>query len=146
MIQCILYKNPGSHTCLKSWVKFTNWNNLTQWIKFAKWFTLMQWSKVHWMEHHKYELLVWTFLIQNSHLSQMEDDLLTDIEGYLLSDMEDNLLSDIFVFGRLSIIRRKHAYRGRRWSESSWTCNLIKFHQMAFHFTSSHLISDDLPI
>ena len=52
----------------------------------------MQWSKVHWMEHHKFELLVWTFLIQNSHLSQMEDDLLTDIEGYLLSDMEDNLL------------------------------------------------------
>ena len=35
----------------------------------------------------------------------MEDDLLTDIEGYLLSDMEDSLLSDKFVFGRLSIIR-----------------------------------------
>ena len=26
----------------------------------------------------------------------MEDDLLTDIEGYLLSDMEDSLLSDKF--------------------------------------------------
>ena len=39
----------------------------------------------------------------------MEDDLLTDIEGYLLSDMEDSLLSDKFVFGRLSIIiRQKH--------------------------------------
>ena len=57
------------------------------------------------MEHHKYELLVQTILIQNSHLSQMEDDLLTDIKGYLLSDMEDSLLSDKFVFGRLSIIR-----------------------------------------
>ena len=146
MIQCILYKNPGSHICLKSWVKFTKWNNLIQWIKFAKSFTLMQWSKVHWMEHHKYELLVWTFLIQNSHLSQMEDDLLTDIEGYLLSDMEDSLLSDKFVFGRLSITRRKHTCRGGRWSESSWTSNLRKFHQMAFHFTSSHLISDDFQI
>ena len=76
----------------------------------------------------------------------MEDDLLTDIEGYLLSDMEGNLLSDIFVFGRLSIIRRKHTYRGGRWSESSWTSNLKKFHQMTFHFKGSHLISDDLPI
>ena len=77
---------------------------------------------------------------------QMEDDLLTDIEGYLLSDMEDNLLSDIFFFGRLSIIRRKHTYRGGMWSESSWTSNLTNFHQMAFHFSSSHLISDGLPI
>ena len=41
----------------------------------------------------------------------MEDDLLTDIEGYLLSDMEDNLLSDIIVSGILSIIRRKYTYR-----------------------------------
>ena len=42
----------------------------------------------------------------------MENDLLTDIEGYLLTDMEDNLLSDIVFFGRLSFIKRKHTYRG----------------------------------
>ena len=52
--------------------------------------------------------------------------LSTDIEEDLFLDTEDNLISDLFFFGRLSVIRRKHTWRGGR-SDSSWTSNLRKF-------------------
>ena len=57
-------------------------------------------------------------------------------EDISLRDMKENLLSDMYLFGKLSIIRRVHAWKGGKGSDSRWTSHLRTFSQMAFHFTA----------